>query len=34
MEELIIEFLKFHFIFLFLTAGVYLFIKLLKAGSK
>jgi hypothetical protein len=33
MENLVIEFIKFHFVFLFLTAGIYLFIKLLKAGA-
>ena len=34
MEKIIIEFLKFHFVFIFLTAGIYLLIKLIKLGAK
>jgi hypothetical protein len=34
MENLIIEFLKFNIFLIFLTGGVYLFVKILKAGAK
>jgi hypothetical protein len=31
--DIIIEFLKFHFVLIILTAGIYLLIKLIKLGA-